>query len=576
MAKKEPEGFRGRVDALRVPPQSVESEQNVLGGLMLAPERLSSVQMVLRENDFYRRDHRLIWRAICELAEKRKPIDAVTLGEWLEAMCLSEQIGGPGYLYDLAKDTASASNVVAYAEIVREKSLKRQLIDAGTEIVNAGFEGGKRDTGDLLAEAQTALATLVHTSQDSAKMMPVDLRAKSVAEPPQFVMAPYFPRRVVTLVGGHGGAGKSMLVLTLAAHIAAGRWWAGHKVEPGRVALFSLEDDERTVRFRLDCIIAEYGLDPDAVFDNFTVFDWSEGDTALAVEKVDFGIRTLEPTSLFAKLKVKAAGADLVLIDNASDAFAGDENSKRQVGWFLHLLKTSIALPNNGAVAILAHIDKSAARFGAAGNSFSGSVAWHNKSRSRLALIESKDEGIELRHEKANFGKRAEPTSLRRSDDGVLVPCSPTEAGATNTNEGQDAAGVLAAIRAAAAGGTPVGNGRMGPGNAHQVLSTFSALPARLKQAKGKDAFWAALDSLVSSGRVLVEERWVGGKNKRRFLVEAGTTDTLFHHPPHPPTGEPKEPKGLGPGSPELGEGNTTQGTNGTQGARGYRERKGE
>ncbi|HEU0151876.1 MAG TPA: replicative DNA helicase [Arenimonas sp.] len=150
------ESFRteAKIDALRVPPQSVEAEQAVIGGLMLAPESLDRVGDFLTEHDFYRRDHRLIYRAIRELSEKNKPFDAVTLGEWFEANALSEQIGGTGYLVELASSTPSAANIRAYAEIVREKAVLRQLIDAGTEIVNDGFQPEGRDSQEVLSAAE--------------------------------------------------------------------------------------------------------------------------------------------------------------------------------------------------------------------------------------------------------------------------------------------------------------------------------------------------------------------------------------------------------------------------------------
>ncbi|KFN44413.1 replicative DNA helicase [Arenimonas oryziterrae] len=151
-----PDSFRSdsKIDALRVPPQSVEAEQAVIGGLMLAPESLDRVGDFLIEQDFYRRDHRLIYRAIRELSEKSKPFDAVTLGEWFEAHSLSEQIGGTGYLIELASSTPSAANIRAYAEIVREKSVLRQLIDVGTEIVNDGFQPEGRESQEVLSAAE--------------------------------------------------------------------------------------------------------------------------------------------------------------------------------------------------------------------------------------------------------------------------------------------------------------------------------------------------------------------------------------------------------------------------------------
>jgi replicative DNA helicase len=151
-----PESVRphNNLEALRIPPQSVEAEQAVIGGLMLAPEAIDRVGDLLTESDFYRRDHRLIYRGIRELSEKNKPFDAVTLGEWFEVNGLSEQIGGPSYLIELASNTPSAANIRAYAEIVREKAVLRQLIEAGTEIVNDGFQPEGRDSQEVLSSAE--------------------------------------------------------------------------------------------------------------------------------------------------------------------------------------------------------------------------------------------------------------------------------------------------------------------------------------------------------------------------------------------------------------------------------------
>src|SRR5687768_13643009 len=152
--RSEAQRTEAKLETLRVPPQSAEAEQAVIGGLMLAPEAIDRVGDLLTEHDFYRRDHRLIWRAIRELSEKNKPFDAVTLGEWFEANGLAEQIGGVGYLVELASSTPSAANIRAYAEIVREKAVLRQLIEAGTEIVNDGFQPEGRDSMEVLSAAE--------------------------------------------------------------------------------------------------------------------------------------------------------------------------------------------------------------------------------------------------------------------------------------------------------------------------------------------------------------------------------------------------------------------------------------
>lgn len=140
-------------DTLRVPPHSTEAEQSVLGGLMLAPERLTDIAGWLSESDFYRRDHALIYRAICELAETNQPCDAVTMGEWFEHQGIAELVGGSSYILELANNTPSAANIVAYADIVREKSALRTIIDVTTETAGAAFVARGQTSKDLAAEA---------------------------------------------------------------------------------------------------------------------------------------------------------------------------------------------------------------------------------------------------------------------------------------------------------------------------------------------------------------------------------------------------------------------------------------
>jgi replicative DNA helicase len=142
------------VENLKVPPHSIEGEQAVLGGLLLSPRAFDQVADVITETDFYREDHRLIFRAIHELSNKSKPCDAVTVTEWFESHGLVDQVDGGGYISQLASTTPSAANVKAYADIVREKSILRQLIDVGAEVTSSCFAADGRDSRDLLEEAE--------------------------------------------------------------------------------------------------------------------------------------------------------------------------------------------------------------------------------------------------------------------------------------------------------------------------------------------------------------------------------------------------------------------------------------
>jgi len=142
------------VENLKVPPHSIEGEQAVLGGLLLSPRAFDQVADIITETDFYREDHRLIFRAIHELSNKGKPCDAVTVTEWFESYGKADMVDGGGYINQLASNTPSAANVKAYAEIVREKSILRQLIDVGAEITSNAFTSDGRDSRDLLEEAE--------------------------------------------------------------------------------------------------------------------------------------------------------------------------------------------------------------------------------------------------------------------------------------------------------------------------------------------------------------------------------------------------------------------------------------
>jgi replicative DNA helicase len=144
----------GAGDPLRIPPHSIQAEQALLGGLMLDNQTWDSVADMVTDGDFYRREHRLIFGAVRRLAEGEQPFDVVTLAETLERDGGLDDAGGLPYLGAIVKDTPSAANVKAYARIVRENSVLRQLIAAGTDIADIAFNPAGRETSELLDEAE--------------------------------------------------------------------------------------------------------------------------------------------------------------------------------------------------------------------------------------------------------------------------------------------------------------------------------------------------------------------------------------------------------------------------------------
>ncbi len=139
---------------LKLPPQSLEAEQSVLGALMLEETAWDKAAEIVTEADFYRRDHRLIFKAIAQLANESKPRDALTVSETLNRMGELEEAGGMAYLGEIVKNTASASNVGAYAEIVRERSVLRQLIRASYEISDAAYQPQGATSDEILDQAE--------------------------------------------------------------------------------------------------------------------------------------------------------------------------------------------------------------------------------------------------------------------------------------------------------------------------------------------------------------------------------------------------------------------------------------
>jgi len=140
----------------RVPPQSLEAEESVLGGILLDNTALDPVIEVLIPEDFYRESHRKIYRAMIELSEKGEPADIITLGEVLRAKNAISDVGGMTYLAELAERVPTAANILHYARIVKEKAILRGLIGTTTQIATRSYDAGE-DVDHLLDEAEQSI-----------------------------------------------------------------------------------------------------------------------------------------------------------------------------------------------------------------------------------------------------------------------------------------------------------------------------------------------------------------------------------------------------------------------------------
>jgi replicative DNA helicase len=151
--------------AQRLPPQSLEAEVSVLGGILLENEALNRVLEVIREGDFYRESHRTIFSALLELYERSEPADLITLSEVLKKREEFDAVGGIEYLNSLVNSVPTAANITYYAKIIKEKSILRKLINRATEIISQGYA----DSGDVDEFLDRAERSIFEISEDRVR-----------------------------------------------------------------------------------------------------------------------------------------------------------------------------------------------------------------------------------------------------------------------------------------------------------------------------------------------------------------------------------------------------------------------
>lgn len=238
------------------------------------------------------------------------------------------------------------------------------------------------------------------------------------APPPAFVWNDYLPRGVVALFGAHGGTGKSTIALMLTVATVTGRPLFGVPTEQSPAVFVSLEDGTNIVRHRLAGICRAWDIDPRSLADRLHIVDGTENPELFAADNRSAGDVTAAYLEL-ARL-VQSTGAGLVVVDNASDSFGGDEINRRQVRGFMRAL-VQVARLTDCAVCLLAHVDKGTSRNRKAqgGEGYSGSTAWHNSARSRLFMTRDESGLLTLEHQKSNLGKRREPIALEWPEHGL-------------------------------------------------------------------------------------------------------------------------------------------------------------
>jgi replicative DNA helicase len=319
--------------SIRLPPHSIEAEQSVLGGLMLDSAAWDQVGDRVAAEDFYRKDHRLIFEATAGLIERGQACDAVTLSGYLESQGVLDQVGGLSYLGSLARDTPTAANIRAYADIVRERSLLRQLITAGNLIVGNALEPEGREAREIIDDAERAVFEIAELgsrgksgfqwiknllgsvsdriqelSQSDGGMSGMSSGFKAIDDKTAGLQA-----GDLIIIAGRPSMGKT----TLAVNIAENAALAGHK----SVAIFSMEMSAESLTLRMISSIGRVNQSS-LRSGRLQEDDWPRIDSAMTqlagarlfVDETP----ALTPTEVRARarrLKRERGGLDLIVVD---------------------------------------------------------------------------------------------------------------------------------------------------------------------------------------------------------------------------------------------------------------------
>jgi replicative DNA helicase len=253
----------------RVPPQSIESEQAVLGAILIEAEALTTVSELLRTDDFYRKSHQTIFESIMRVSESGEPVDLITVTADLQTLAVIDDVGGVAYLTQLANSVPTAANVDYYSAIVREKSIMRRLINTATKIATTGYQGGI-EVSELMDEAEKRILEISQAGSVNKGFKEIKdvllgtferiellfnnkgaVTGLSSGYPDLDKMTSGFQRSDLIILAARPAVGKTAFALNVAQNIAV------RSREP--VAIFSLEMGAEQLVQRMLC--AEANID---------------------------------------------------------------------------------------------------------------------------------------------------------------------------------------------------------------------------------------------------------------------------------------------------------------------------
>jgi replicative DNA helicase len=257
-------------DNKKLPPQAIDAEKSILGGLMLEQSAWDEVAEIIVEDDFYKPAHRRIYHAILELNKKGSPTDLITVSNYLMETQEIEQVGGPSYIAEMIEETPSATNIGVYAKIVAEKALVRKLITTSSGIIDKAYSQDFEDVHSFIDSAEAEIFSIAENRQQSGLVGATELIKASLEKleelyanqgavtgvPSGFLeldeMTAGFQPGEMTIIAARPSMGKTAFSLNLALHAAL--------TEKKKVAYFSVEMASESVMTRLLSIVSKVSL----------------------------------------------------------------------------------------------------------------------------------------------------------------------------------------------------------------------------------------------------------------------------------------------------------------------------
>lgn len=392
------------------------AESAVLGALLLGAS-FADVAHVLGPEHFTRPDAALIFRAIGTLATAGTPGDVTTVAAQLERTGHLQAAGDLAALSELARNTPSAANAVAYAHIVRDRADRARL----RQLVQQNDDSELLEAVERVVRSRDEIAA---PPAPTARATPIDWLAwRAKTPPPREWWIQDWLGPAPTLCSGTGGIGKSLLWQTIATSLATGRGFLAATTRPLRVLIWSCEDDEAEIVRRQDAICAHLEVERADLQGKLYIAPRLGHDNTLL--DLAFGKPTFTPEFRLLTEQVNDLAADVLVLDNIGQIYGGNENARHEVTVFVNGLQGMVR-GRPFAPVLLGHVARTA------GSEFAGSAAWENAARMRWYLGTSlpdqqreDDEPADpdvvyLAKRKANYTEKDYRRLIRRG--GLLIP----------------------------------------------------------------------------------------------------------------------------------------------------------